>query len=187
MITRQRLIFLSLVFAFTCFGSNLTARADSITSNTIVVVQGTIGGGVTDSVSAGIFTFLIPAGQSITAASLVGTAQYNLPVGAQIGLVLDSNLLTNISGVSASSPINIALAPSMFSVLADGTAALNLNRFGGTFGGSYNLFSLQLQLTTAPGTPGGTAAVPEPATLLLFGSGAFGLVSAAWRRRRNIQ
>jgi hypothetical protein len=184
MITRQRLVFVSLVLAFTCFGPNLTARADSVTSNTIVVVQGTIGGGVTDSdFCCGIFTFLIPAGHSITAANLVGSAQYNLPVGAQIGLVLESSLLTNISGVSASTPINIALAPSMFSALADGTAALDLNRFGGTFGGSYNLFSLKLELTTAPAGP---AQIPEPATLLLFGSGVFGLASAAWRRRRNI-
>lgn len=181
MISRQRLLFFCLLFVATFSASAFDARADSITSNTIVVVQGTFAAGTSDNIPAGTFNFLLPLGHTITAASLVGSAQYNLQVGAQIGLVLDGNLLTNISGVSASSPINIALNPATFSTLADGTTTFSLNRTGGTFGGGYNLFSLQLQITTAPGAP--TAPVPEPATLMLLGTGVVSF--AAWKRRKS--
>ena len=183
MISRQKILIFSLVLAATCLFSSSVARADTITSNTIIVTQGTIGGGVSDSVSAGTFTFIIPAGHTITAASLLGSAQYQLQSGAQIGLVLDGNLAQNISGLTASTPINIALDPSTFSTFADGTSIFTLNRLGGTFGGSYNLFSLQLQFTTQAAV---TAPVPEPATMILLGTGVMSLAGAAWRKRKSI-
>ncbi len=183
MISRRKILIFSLVLATICLFSSSVARADTITSNTIVVTQGTIGGGVSDSVSAGTFTFMIPSGHTITAASIIGSAQYQLQSGAQIGLVLDGNLAQNISGLTASTPISISLNPSTFSTFADGTSIFTLNRLGGTFGGSYNLFNLQLQFTTQGAV---TAPVPEPATMLLFGTGVMSLVGAAWKKRKSI-
>ena len=182
MLSSQRSLFLTFFFGLICIASTSVAKADNITSNTIVIVQGTMAGGVSDSVSAGTFTFIIPAGHTITSANLVGSAQYQLVSGAQIGLALDSNVVNTLTGTTASSPINISLNPSIFSSLADGSSAFTLNRVGGTFGGSYNLFSLHLELVTAPSA---AAPVPEPATMGLLATGIFSMAGAAWRRRRS--
>jgi hypothetical protein len=181
MFSYYKVLFLAFFFCLICTASTSVARADNITSNTIVIVSGTVGGGVTDSVSAGTFTFLIPVGHTITAANLVGSAQYQLVSGAQIGLVLDSNVVNTLTGTTASTPVNVSLNPSIFSSLADGSSAFTLNRVGGTFGGSYNLFSFHLELVTAPAV---AAPVPEPATMGLLATGIFSLAGAAWRRRR---
>jgi hypothetical protein len=180
----QRVLFLALLFCVVCLGAESVAKADNITSNTIVIVQGTMGGGVSDSVSAGTFTFIIPSGHTITAASLVGSAQYQLVSGAQIGLILDGNSVSTLTGTTASTPINLSLNPSIFSTLADGSSVFTLNRVGGTFGGSYNLFSLQLQLVTAPSVV--AAPVPEPATMGMLATGVLSLAGAAWRRRKTL-
>lgn len=183
MFVYRKAILLAFLFCVVGFASSV-ARADNITSNTIVIVQGTMGAGVSDSVSAGTFTFLIPVGQTVTSANLVGSAQYQLVSGAQIGLVLDGNVVNTLTGTTASSPINIALNSSMFSTLADGSTLFTLNRTGGTFGGSYNLFSLHLEIITGPSVS--ASPVPEPATMGLFATGLISFAGAAWRRRRKL-
>ena len=162
-------LFPVLLLVVISYGSAATVRADAITSNNVIVIGGTIAANTTGTVSGATFSFVIPAGQTITAATLTGSAQYNLQVGASISLLLDNNNVTTISGVSASSPLNITLNPVLFSTLADGTSILTLSRVGGTFGGNYNLFSLQLNITT------GAVAIPEPATLGLLGTSLLGL------------
>ncbi|HEY6122154.1 MAG TPA: hypothetical protein VIV66_19505 [Pyrinomonadaceae bacterium] len=179
----KTLLFSVLLFVAMSCGSAVAVRADAITSNSVAVIGGSIAANTTNTVSGATFSFVIPAGQTITAATLTGSAQFNLQFGASISLLLDNNSVMTISGVSASLPLNINLSPAIFSTLADGTSILTLSRVGGTFGGNYNLFSLQLNITTGP------AAIPEPATLGLLGTSLLGLVGlgkfALKRRHRR--
>ncbi len=52
-------------------GAQQLARADAITSNTLSV-SGSFGLNLNDTVAGGVFTFVIPAGHTITAVSLTG-------------------------------------------------------------------------------------------------------------------
>ena len=180
--SRQKLLFFSLVFCITCLASTTIARADSVTSNNILVTAGVFGPGTNDNVVAGTFTFLIPAGHTVTGANLVGFAAHFLP-DAQTGLVLDGNVVVNLSGITANTSLDQPLDPSLFTTLEDGSSVFSLNRFGGTSGGAYGLFSMQLQITTAETR---AAPVPEASSMALLGTGLLSLAGVAWRRRRAV-
>jgi hypothetical protein len=88
------------------------------------------------------------------------------------GSVLYQNTFT---GALASTPISIALDPIVLALLSsDGQLGIRVSSFGTDVNThDFNLDSARLDATAVP--------VPEPSTLLLFGSGA----AAAWRRRRR--
>lgn len=178
-----KLAFLCLVFAATWFCSISITRADSVTPNSIVVVAGVIAVGGNDSFSSGAFTLLIPTWQTASAYNFVGSPAYALKSGAQVGMVLDGNLVLNILGVTPGRLISQSLATSHFTILLDGSSALSLSKVGGTFEWNDSFFSVESQVPTVPATQ--TEPVPVVAIIALLGTIVLSLAGVLLHRLRS--
>ncbi|MGH9903001.1 MAG: hypothetical protein ACRD68_14440, partial [Pyrinomonadaceae bacterium] len=171
MLRLHKAFFASLVFAALCLGSGAVARADTLTL-TLPDYNGTfsIGPFPGPSLTVGTFSFTIPAGQQIVAATLGGTFG-NLVNGtsAPVNLRLDNFQVaqcapgapcTGAFGTTGPTSFTFNFAPAQFSLLTDGAATLALSQLGP---GAVRLGGLALTIQTA-------APVPEPATLFLLGT-----------------
>ena len=165
------------------FGAQQLARADAVTSNTLSVF-GSFGVNQNDTVAGGVFTFVIPAGHTITAVSLTGNEFNSLtPDGSFVLLNLDGNFVYSITPLGGGT-INVPINPGFFSTFTDGTSTLTLSRHGSDYTdlSQYSLLDLRLNITTAQVT----APVPEPTTILLLGSGLVGIAAKVRTRRKSV-
>ncbi|MGH9794660.1 MAG: PEP-CTERM sorting domain-containing protein [Candidatus Acidiferrales bacterium] len=164
------------------------AFADSVTSVSLPEFNGTPIGSAgpfpQPSVTVGIFTFLIPPGDVITAAVLTGTfgnssSQFN---GSSAGVDVFLNGLLVAQCVIGTqcwtgpgpNAWSFTLSPSQLALLGSGSATLTAIQTSQT--------TIRLGVTNL--TVATTTVVPEPATLIMFGSG-IAAIGGIMRRRRK--
>ena len=108
----------------------------------------------------------------------------------------DTSLGTNnVAGMTfpAISDNSVLLTTLSFATLSTGTDTLNVKGFydGGFYGLYYTLPGIgydidkSLTITVGSSSTGGTSPVPEPATMLLFGTGLAGFVGTKLRRKKK--
>lgn len=162
------------------------AFADSVTSVSLPEFNGTpIGSGgpfPQPSVTIGTFTFFIPAGDVITSAVLTGTFG-NSVNSSTAGVDYFLNGLLVAQCIPFSSPCwtgpgpnawSFTFSPSQLALLGSGSATLTAIQTSQT---TIRLGVTNLTVTT-------TTVVPEPATLIMFGSG-LAAIGGIMRRRRK--
>jgi hypothetical protein len=135
-------------------------------------------------VTVGTFVYSIPAGQSITSATIAGTWGNGQQAFSTAGVdvFLDAILVAQCVPLAANCwqvgtalrPWSFTFSPAQFATLTDGTAILTAIQ--------NNNDVIRLGQPTLTIATGPTSAVPEPATLLLVGSGLVGLTIGGWRR-----
>ena len=183
MFRSHKTIFSLLLFVILGLSSVIAARADAITV-TVPDFNGpfTVGGTFPrPPLTVATFNFTLPAGFEIGSATLTGTFGNSINgTTAPVTLFLDSLQVTQCAagapctgafGTSGPTPFVFNFSAASFSLLTDGMAVLTYSQLGP---GTVRLGSLTL--TIQP--------VPEPASLLLLGSGLAGLATA-WRKRRR--
>jgi len=183
MLRSHKTIFSVLLFVILGISSAIAARADAITVtvpdfNGPFMVGGTF---PRPPLTVATLNFTLPAGFEIGSATLTGTFGNSINGStAPVTLFLDSLQVTQCAagapctgafGTSGPTPFVFNFSAASFSLLTDGMAVLTYSQLGP---GTVRLGSLTL--TIQP--------VPEPASLLLLGSGLAGLATA-WRRRRR--
>ena len=172
----------ALLFVILSVGSAVTINAETVTF-TVPDFNGTFQIGGTfprPSITVNTFNIVLPAGFEIGSATLSGTLGNSVNgSSASLALFLDSLMVatcapgaacTGASGSVGPTPFTFTFTGANFSLLTDGAAVLTLSQLGP---GTVRLGNLTLTITS----------VPEPATLILFGSGLTG-VAAGLRRKR---
>ena len=103
----------------------------------------------------------------------------------------DSWGANNVAGSSfpGISDNNVLLATLSFTASAVGNDSMSVSGpFDGMFSGLYydfSGFSLESRLNITVNDGSGTDPIPEPATMLLFGTGLAGLIGNRWRKKKK--
>ncbi len=184
MLRLHKTIFATLVFVAIACGSATTARADVFTFTLPNFNGSFVPPGLplpAPAQTVGTFNIVIPAGQPIIAASLTGTFGNAVnSSSAASNLFLDGILVaqcapgaacTGGGGAAGPTPFSFAFTAANLALLADGAAVLTAVQTGP---GAIRLGQLALRVET----------IPEPATVVLLGTG-IAAVGASLRRRRS--
>lgn len=184
MLRLRKTIFATLVFVAVLCGFAATARADVFTF-TLPNFNGPFlppnASLPAPSQTVGTFNVVIPAGQPITAATLTGTFGNSVNgSSAATNLFLDGLPVAQCLPAAACTgsapgptPFSFAFGAANLALLTDGAAVLTAVQTGP---GTIRLGQLSLRIET----------IPEPATLVLLGTGIAG-VGASLRRRRSVR
>lgn len=170
------LIVLGAVSASATYADNITVTLPDF--NGPFTVGGTF---PRPAANVGTFNFTLPPGFQIGSVTLSGTfgnavngttAPMTLFLdGVQMGQCAPAAPCTGAFGTTGPTPFSFDLSGASFSVLLDGSATLSFAQLGP---GTARLGNLTLTIRE----------IPEPATMLLLGSGVAGLAAFLRKRRR---